>query len=75
MQPTPQPGQPAGDLSAFFGQQGGAFDTHSVQPQEDLQYLPPGDYPVLVDKAEIKATKAGKGLVGADVVVTVLDFH
>ncbi len=50
-----------GDLSAFFAPQGGAFDTNSVAPQEDYQVLPPGDYPVQVEKAEIKATKKGDG--------------
>ena len=51
----------AGDLSAFFAPQGGAFDTSSVVPLEDFLPLTPGDYPVQIEAAEIKRTKAGDG--------------
>jgi len=46
------------DLASLFGQ---GFDTHSVEPQSDFDVLPPGKYPVLIEKAEVKQTKAGTG--------------
>jgi len=47
-----------GDLSHIFG---GGFDTGSVPPQTDYEVLPPGKYPVLIEKAEVKPTKKGDG--------------
>jgi hypothetical protein len=46
------------DLQPFFG---GAFDSTSVPPAEDFPVLPPGDYPVLIESAEVKATKSKDG--------------
>jgi hypothetical protein len=46
------------DLQQIFG---GGFDTNSVEPQEDFEVLPPGKYPVLIEKAEVKQTKVGTG--------------
>jgi len=46
------------DVRAFFG---GSFDPQTVEPQPDFEVMPPGDYPVMVDKAEFKRTKAGTG--------------
>ncbi|MFZ5832267.1 MAG: DUF669 domain-containing protein [Planctomycetota bacterium] len=46
------------DLASIFG---GGFDTNSVPPQEDYDVLPPGKYPVMIEKAEVKQTKAGNG--------------
>ena len=48
-----------GDLTGIFGQSG--FDTGSVEPQSDFEVIPPGKYPVLIEKAEVKQTKAGNG--------------
>ena len=47
------------DLQQLFG--GSGFDTHSVEPQQDFTALPPGKYPVIVEKAEVKPTKAQTG--------------
>jgi len=47
------------DLQSVFGNSG--FDTNSVEPQSDFEVLPPGKYPVLIEKAEVKQTKAGTG--------------
>ena len=47
------------DLQQLFG--GPGFDTHSVPPQEDFIVLPPGKYPVMIEKAEVKTTKSGTG--------------
>jgi hypothetical protein len=49
----------SGDLSGLFG--GSVFDPSAVEPQEDYKVLPAGKYKVLVEEAEIKATKAGTG--------------
>lgn len=48
-----------GDLSGFFG--GAAFDPNSVKPAEDFDVLPPGKYPVQIEKTETKLTKARTG--------------
>lgn len=40
---------------------GGGFDTHSVEPQQDFDVIPPGKYPVMIEKAEIKLTKSQNG--------------
>jgi hypothetical protein len=48
-----------GDLSGFFGGQG--FDPNSVEPPDDFSVLPPGKYPVIIEAAETKATKAETG--------------
>jgi len=47
------------DLTSFFSQQ--AFDTHSVEAQTDFDIIPAGKYPVIVEKAEVKATKKQNG--------------
>ncbi len=49
-----------GDLVNFFGTPDG-FDTHSVEPQKDYVAIPPGKYPVQIEKSELKQTKAGDG--------------
>ncbi len=59
-----------GDLQQFFGGQG--FDTASVEPQADFETLPPGKYPVQVESAEVKETKAGTGHY-IEVVLVILD--
>jgi hypothetical protein len=46
------------NLNQFFN---GGFNTSSVAPQEDFEVIPAGKYPVLVEKAEVKTTKAGNG--------------
>jgi hypothetical protein len=46
------------DVQQFLG---GGFDTHSVEPQSDFAVIPPGKYPVVVEKAIVKPTKAGTG--------------
>lgn len=45
-----------GDLVNFFGTSTG-FDTHSVEPQKDFDVIPPGDYPIEIEKSEMKPTK------------------
>jgi hypothetical protein len=47
------------DIAGIMG--GQAFDTHSVEPASDFSPLPPGEYPVIIEKAEVKQTKAGTG--------------
>lgn len=47
-----------GNLYDIFGQ---SFNPADVKPQEDFEVLPPGKYPVLIEAAEIKQTKAGNG--------------
>jgi len=47
-----------GDLRGFFGD---AFDPATVEPSEDYVALLPGKYPVIIDSAEVKETKAGNG--------------
>jgi len=46
------------DVQQFLG---GAFDTYSVEPQQDFAAIPPGKYPVLIEKAEVKETKSHTG--------------
>ncbi len=46
------------DLATIFG---GGFDPNSVEPQKDYEVIPPGKYPVLIEKAEVKPTKSGTG--------------
>jgi hypothetical protein len=46
------------DVQQFLG---GGFDTHSVEPQSDFAAVPPGKYPVMVEKAVVKETKAHTG--------------
>jgi hypothetical protein len=46
------------EFQQFFG---GAFNTSSVPPADPFDALPPGNYYVTVEKAEVKATKAGNG--------------
>ena len=48
----------SGNLEAIFGTQ---FDPAAVDPADDFDIIPPGKYPVLVEKAEVKRTKAGTG--------------
>ena len=47
------------DLSAFFGGTPYAFGT--VEPQADIDIYPPGKYPVLIEKAEVRQTKKKNG--------------
>lgn len=58
------------DLAALFG--GVAFDPSSVEPAEDFVVLPPGEYPCLIESAEVKQTKAGTGY-GLQLTLLVLD--
>jgi len=46
------------DLSKIFG---GGFDPNSVEPAADFDVLPAGKYPVIIEAAELKTTKAGTG--------------
>lgn len=48
----------SGDISSLYGV---GFDASQVEPQADYEALPPGKYMVLVEKAEVKDTKAGDG--------------
>jgi len=57
------------DLHQFFGN---GFDANSIEPQGDFEVLPPGKYPVLIEKAEVKKTKTGDGHYVA-LVHTILD--
>ena len=57
------------NLQELFG---GGFDTNSVEPQGDYQVVPPGNYPVSIDKAEVKTTKNGNGHY-LEVTMTILD--
>lgn len=47
-----------GDLGFVFGE---GFDPNSYEPQEDFTVLVPGKYPVMIETAEVKPTKAGSG--------------
>ncbi len=47
------------DFTRFFGPNG--FDPFSVPPPQNFDALPPNDYVIIVDSAEIKDTKAGTG--------------
>lgn len=40
---------------------GGNFDATGVEPKQDFETLPPGEYPVVIVKSEMKPTKAGTG--------------
>ena len=46
------------DLSQFFGQ---GFDPMSVEPAGDFDVLPAGEYPVIIDRAEVCETRKGNG--------------
>jgi len=48
-----------GDIQAVFG--GHEFDPMAVEPSSSFDPLPPGDYPVLIEQAEIRETKKGDG--------------
>ena len=45
-------------LSDIFS---GGLDLSKVEPQGDCNVIPPGKYPVMIEKAEVKPTKAGTG--------------
>jgi len=47
------------DLSAFFG--GAAFVPAQHEAATDIDVYPPGKYPVLIKKAEVRETKKGNG--------------
>ena len=47
------------DLAAIFG--GTPFTPATVEPATDFDVYPPGEYPVLIEAAEVKQTKAGTG--------------
>lgn len=47
------------DLANVFG--GKPFDPSSVEPARDFDVLPPGEYPCLIESAEVKQTKAQTG--------------
>jgi hypothetical protein len=46
------------DVTAFLG---GAFRPGEHEASQDFEVLPPGDYPVVIETASIKQTKAGNG--------------
>ncbi|HUS88472.1 MAG TPA: DUF669 domain-containing protein [Desulfosporosinus sp.] len=46
------------NLTQVFGQ---GFNVNSVEPQSDFDVLPPGKYPVIIDKAEVLQTKKRDG--------------
>lgn len=48
----------SGNLAAIFGAD---FDANAVEPQSDYDVIPPGKYPVMIEKAEVKRTRAGTG--------------
>lgn len=47
-----------GDLGQIFGS---AFDSSQYEPMADFEPLPPGKYQVVIEKAEVRNTKAGTG--------------
>jgi len=47
-----------GDIANVMG---GAFYADQYEPKEDFEPLPAGEYPVSIDEAELKTTKAGTG--------------
>lgn len=47
-----------GDLGQIFGS---AFDSNQYEPMKDYEPLPPGKYQVVVEKAEVRVTKAETG--------------
>ncbi len=57
------------NLAAVFG---AGFDTNSVEPQKDFDLIPPGKYPVSIDKAEVLQTKKQDGYY-LKVCMTILD--
>jgi hypothetical protein len=48
----------SGNLQELFGSD---FPPDSVDPQDDFDVLPPGKYPVMIEKAEVKETKKRNG--------------
>lgn len=46
------------NLASVFGS---GFDVNTVEPQSDFDVLPPGKYPVQIDRTEVKQTKKGDG--------------
>jgi len=48
-------------MSIFQQVFGGGFDSNSVEPPDSFDVLPPDDYTVVVEKAEVKTTKRGDG--------------
>lgn len=48
-------------MSIFSQVFGGGFDSNTIEPSTDFDVLPPGKYPVVIEKSEIKATKKGDG--------------
>lgn len=48
-------------LFDVFG--GESFDPNSVPPADEFDVLPAGKYPVIVESAEVKATKKGDGYI------------
>ena len=47
------------DLTDFFG--GAPFNPLSVEPQDDITFIKPGKYSVLIEKAEVKITNKRTG--------------
>ncbi len=47
------------DLTEFFGD--APFDPFSVKPQDDITFVKPGKYSVLIEKAEVKITSKQTG--------------
>lgn len=47
------------DLQDIFG--GNAFNPDEHEPTSDFAVIPPGKYPVYIEQAEVRQTKAGNG--------------
>lgn len=43
---------------AFLGQQ---FDPNAVEPQQDFEPIPAGEYPAIITDSDMKPTKSGNG--------------
>ena len=48
-----------GDLNEYLGDDG--FDPNAHEAASDFEPIPAGDYPVMIEEAEVKATKAKDG--------------
>lgn len=48
----------SGDIGQIFGS---AFSSGQYEPMTDFEPLPPGKYQVVIEKAEVRDTKAGTG--------------
>lgn len=44
-------------MAQIFG--GSTFDANGVAPKQDMEILPPGEYPVMIVKSDMQPTKTG----------------